>query len=64
MRRQTMRMVGMKEAAEQLGVDPSTIRRWVREGRIPPGAVFQPGKYGRYRIDLDQILGIEPVKKG
>ncbi len=30
------KLVGIREAAELLGVTPSTLRRWEREGKLIP----------------------------
>ncbi len=30
------KLVGIREAAEFLGVTPSTLRRWEREGKLVP----------------------------
>ena len=47
--------VSAKQVARMLGIDPSTVYRWCRSGKVP--ACQTPG--GQYRIkkeDADQIL--------
>ncbi len=46
------KLVGIREAAEFLGVTPSTLRRWEREGTLVPDE-RTPGGYRRY--DLARI---------
>jgi excisionase family DNA binding protein len=40
-------LIGTVEAAEILGVERSTLSRWVKEGEIEP-AMRLPGKVGAY----------------
>ena len=42
-----------RELAELIPVDPSTIRRWVEQGKLVP-AVTTPG--GHFRFDRDAAL--------
>lgn len=45
-----------EEVAHRLAVDPSTVRRWIDDGRLP---AVKPGR--RWRIDpadLDQLLRV------
>ena len=46
------KLVGIREAAEFLGVTPSTLRRWEHEGTLVPDE-RTPGGYRRY--DLARI---------
>lgn len=48
-------------AAARLGVDPSTVRRWIEDGRLP---AVKPGR--DYRIDpadLDELLRMSSVSR-
>ena len=47
------------QAAEQLGVDPSTVIGWIRTGQLRASNIGKGGKRPRYRIresDLDAFL--------
>ncbi len=44
----------VKEAAKVLKKHPGTIRRWIREKRLP--ATKLSGKYGIYLITREDIL--------
>lgn len=54
--------VSVAQAATELGIDPMTLRFWIRKGKLPIGR-FIPGSGGRrgtyliYRGKLDQELG-------
>ncbi len=43
------KLVGIREAAEFLGVTPSTLRRWEREGKLLPDE-WTTGGYRRYDL--------------
>ncbi len=43
------KLVGIREAAEFLGVTPSTLRRWEREGKLLPDE-RTIGGYRRYDL--------------
>lgn len=44
----------LREAAEELGVSPRTIRRWIGMGKLP--AELQPSRYGpQYAIAWEHI---------
>lgn len=49
-------LVSISVAAEALGVSPSTLRRWEKEGRFSP-TVRRKGGHRRY--DLQEILRSE-----
>ena len=49
--------VPLPTLADHLGVNPATIRRWVRKGLIP-GVRRLPD--GRYRFDLNRAEEIMP----
>ena len=44
------RLITAEEVAERLGVNRSTITRWVQSGRLPTALVF-PGKRGPRLFD-------------
>ena len=50
-------LVGIKEAAKELGVRPETLRRWEAAGKIDP-PVRTPG--GKRRYDLAKLRGLAP----
>ncbi len=52
-------LVGIKEAAKELGVRPETLRRWEAAGKIDP-PVRTPG--GKRRYDLAKLRGLAPHK--
>jgi excisionase family DNA binding protein len=47
-------LLTVKEAAKMLDKHPSTIRRWIKEKKLP--AKKLSGKYGIYLIQRDDIL--------
>jgi excisionase family DNA binding protein len=49
-------MLTVKEAAELANVDPSTVRRWVRDGSLP---ALKLGDYANapVRITVRSLLG-------
>jgi excisionase family DNA binding protein len=48
----------LPEIARILGMNPSTVRLWVREGRLPAEKVGR--KWTVRRIDLEQMLADQP----
>lgn len=54
-----MTLLSSREFAARLGVQPETVRKWVRKGRIPPPAVRLPprrdGKPGQLRFTEAQV---------
>ncbi len=50
-----VRYLDIRTAAERLGVNPETLRRWDRKGQIK--AYRTPGNYRRFRlVDVNNIL--------
>jgi len=51
-----MKLVGISEAAEALGVKPLTLRRWDAEGRLKPDLITDAGhrRYDLSRLRPDQ----------
>lgn len=52
-------LVGIREAAKELGVRPETLRRWEAKGKIDP-PMRTPGGIRRY--DLAKLRGLAPHK--
>lgn len=50
----------VEEIAKQLRVSPDTVRRWIREGRLP--AIDLVGQYRIRREDYERFL--EQRRKG
>ena len=57
-------MLSVPEAAQQLGVSPKTVRRWIRAGKIP--AALTPGPSGHQWLiseaDITRVQAAEPAK--
>jgi excisionase family DNA binding protein len=47
-------LLTVKEAAKVLNKHPGTIRRWIKEKRLPARKLA--GKYGLYLIRKDDVL--------
>jgi DNA-binding transcriptional MerR regulator len=59
------KLVGIREAAAFLGVTPSTLRRWEREGKVLP-AERTAGGYRRYdwaRLRLSGFIATPSLAK-
>ncbi len=59
------KLVGIREAAEFLGVTPSTLRRWEHEGKLIPDE-RTAGGYRRYdlaRLRPEQFYRLSPPRK-
>ena len=53
--------LSLKAAADQLGVHPSTLRRWADDGAI--SVMLTPGGHRRFaQADIDQFAASEPVQ--
>jgi len=51
-------LLTLPEIAQTLGMNPSTVRLWVREGRLPAEKVGR--KWMVLRADLEQMLADQP----
>lgn len=52
------KLIAIKEAADLLGVDPRTLRRWEADGKISPQKT--PGGHRRYLLsDIEAMQGLE-----
>lgn len=50
------RLISAAEAARRMGVNKSTMTRWIAAGKVP--AIRTPGGQWRVRaIDVDRLLG-------
>lgn len=49
----TSKMLKIREAAELLGVNPETLRRWDRDGTLK---AIRIGKRGHRMYDKDEIM--------
>ena len=53
-------MISTKQVAERLGVDPSTVRRWIYSGKL---AASQLGGHS-WMVQEDDLEGFAPPKRG
>ena len=51
-------LLTLPEIAQTLGMNPSTVRLWVREGRLPAEKVGR--RWMVRRTDLEQMLAEQP----
>ena len=58
-RRKSMKMLTRKEAAERIGVTPTTLSAWIKAGKIK---VARPGR--AYKIPESEIDRILEAKNG
>ena len=47
----TERWIGVEEAAEYLGVKPSTIREWIKKTDIPANKIGKQWKFKKSALD-------------
>lgn len=52
--------MSVAEAAEYLDAHPETVRKWIREGKIPAARIGQLGNYILYEDDLAKLLATNP----
>lgn len=56
------KLIAIKEAAELLGVDPKTLRRWESDGKISPQKTI--GGHRRYLLsEIEAMQGVEDEKQ-
>ena len=51
----TLKLLRIKEAAEMLGVNPETLRRWDRDGVLKPIRIGKRRGVGDRRYQLEDI---------
>jgi excisionase family DNA binding protein len=51
------RLMTVPEVAERLRINPETVRRWLRQGRLH--GVLMGGRRGGYRIKESEVARIE-----
>lgn len=52
----SLKLLRIKEAAELLGVNPATLRKWDKEGRLPAIKISKRGDR-RYKMDdIDKFV--------
>ena len=49
---QVIKLLGIRQVAEMLGVNPETLRRWDKEGKLP---AIKVSKRGDRRYKLEDI---------
>lgn len=55
------KLLSLKEASEMLGRTPRTLRRWIKEGKLPAKKI--PGRFGgEWRIPASAVTGIEAIE--
>ena len=52
-------LITPRECAERLGVHPSTVTRWVRDGHLPAWRIA-----GTTRIDWDEVVHVLVERRG
>ena len=55
-----IKLLRIREAAEMLGVNPETLRRWDRQGRLK---AIKIGKRGDRRYEFSQIESVIKQQK-
>ena len=49
----------MNEAANFLEAHPATVRKWIRDGKIPAHRIGRLGNYFLYEDELQQVVDAE-----
>lgn len=52
----TIKLLGIREAAEMLGVNPETLRRWDKEGKLIAIKISKRGDRRYKTEDLEKFL--------
>jgi excisionase family DNA binding protein len=59
-----LELLSLSVAARRLGVSPSTVDRWVRDGHLAPASVL-PSGHRRFRAsDVDVLVAQAPARTG
>jgi excisionase family DNA binding protein len=51
-----IRLLRIREAAEMLGVNPETLRRWDRDGRLPAIKISKRGDRRYKRENIEKFI--------
>lgn len=52
----TIKLLGIRQAAEMLGVNPETLRRWDREGKLLAIKVSKRGDRRYNQKDIEKFI--------
>lgn len=52
----SIKLLRIREAAEILGVNPETLRRWDREGKLPAIIISKRGDRRYKKDDIEEFL--------
>lgn len=52
----SIKLLRIREAAEILGVNPETLRRWDREGKLPAIKISKRGDRRYKKEDIEEFL--------
>ncbi len=50
-----------RQVARRFAVDPKTVTRWARDGKLP--SIRTPGGHRRYRLSVVEALSAESFEK-
>lgn len=51
-----IKLLRIREAADMLGVNPETLRRWDRSGKLPAIKISQRGDRRYHREDIIKLI--------
>ncbi len=58
-------LVSIEEFADFISVHPRTVRRWIREGRLPGYRVGDRAGHGMWRVDMNDVdRVVKPIAPG
>jgi len=58
------RWLTVDEAAAQIKVHPETIRRWLRDGKLPGTLISRSGGYRVRQSELDRFMDQRGIEMG
>ena len=56
-----IKLLRIREAAEIIGVNPETLRRWDREGKLPAIIISKRGDRRYLRSDIEKYLNLNKI---